>query len=42
MLVRQMLVLGYADKTTRVITVCSGYVESDMVNKEELGDFYVD
>src|SRR5690606_21458460 len=34
------LALEYADKNIRVNAVCPGYVESGMVNKEALGDFY--
>ena len=34
------LALEYADKNIRVNTVCPGYVESGMVNKEALGDYY--
>lgn len=32
--------LQYADRNIRVNAVAPGYVESGMVNKEELGDFY--
>ncbi|WP_338449513.1 glucose 1-dehydrogenase [Niallia oryzisoli] len=34
------LALEYADKNIRVNAVCPGYVESGMVNKEALGEFY--
>ncbi|MFB6465562.1 SDR family NAD(P)-dependent oxidoreductase [Cytobacillus sp. Hz8] len=34
------LALEYATKNIRVNAVCPGYVESGMVNKEVLGDFY--
>lgn len=34
------LALEYADKNIRVNAVCPGYVESGMVNKEALGDYY--
>lgn len=34
------LAVEYADKNIRVNAVCPGYVESGMVNKEALGDFY--
>lgn len=34
------LALEYAAKNIRVNAVCPGYVESGMVNKEVLGDFY--
>lgn len=34
------LALEYADQNIRVNAVCPGYVESGMVNKEALGDFY--
>lgn len=34
------LALEYADKKIRVNAVCPGYVETGMVNKEALGDFY--
>ena len=34
------LALEYAEKNIRVNTVCPGYVESGMVNKEALGDYY--
>lgn len=34
------LALEYADKNIRVNTVCPGYVESGMVNKEALGEYY--
>ena len=34
------LALEYAEKNIRVNSVCPGYVESGMVNKEALGDYY--
>lgn len=34
------LAVEYASKNIRVNAVCPGYVESGMVNKEALGDFY--
>ena len=34
------LALEYADKNIRVNAVCPGYVETGMVNKEALGDYY--
>lgn len=34
------LALEYANKNIRVNAVCPGYVESGMVNKEALGEFY--
>lgn len=34
------LALEYADQNIRVNAVCPGYIESGMVNKEALGDFY--
>lgn len=34
------LALEYASKNIRVNSVCPGYVESGMVNKEALGDYY--
>jgi NAD(P)-dependent dehydrogenase (short-subunit alcohol dehydrogenase family) len=34
------LALEYADKNIRVNAICPGYVESGMVNKEALGDYY--
>ncbi len=34
------LALEYADKNIRVNSVCPGYVESGMVNKKALGDYY--
>ncbi len=34
------LALEYSDKKIRVNAVCPGYVETGMVNKEALGDFY--
>ncbi|HWO96918.1 MAG TPA: SDR family oxidoreductase [Bacillus sp. (in: firmicutes)] len=34
------LAVEYADKSIRVNAVCPGYVESGMVNKEALGEFY--
>lgn len=34
------LALEYASKNIRVNVVCPGYVESGMVNKEALGDYY--
>ena len=34
------LALEYASKNIRVNAVCPGYVESGMVNKEALGEFY--
>jgi NAD(P)-dependent dehydrogenase (short-subunit alcohol dehydrogenase family) len=34
------LAIEYADKNIRVNAVCPGYVESGMVNKEALGEFY--
>jgi len=34
------LALEYANNNIRVNAVCPGYVESGMVNKEALGDFY--
>src|SRR5690606_317336 len=39
-LMTKSLALEYADKNIRVNAVCPGYVESGMVNKEALGDFY--
>ena len=34
------LALEYADRNIRVNAICPGYVESGMVNKEALGDYY--
>lgn len=34
------LALEYAEKNIRVNAICPGYVESGMVNKEALGDYY--
>ncbi|MEF2968468.1 SDR family oxidoreductase [Paenibacillus sp. M1] len=39
-LMTKSLALEYADKNIRVNAICPGYVESGMVNKEALGDFY--
>lgn len=39
-LMTKSLALQYADRGIRVNSVCPGYVDSGMVNKEALGDFY--
>ncbi len=39
-LMTKSLALEYADKNIRVNAVCPGYVESGMVNREALGDYY--
>jgi NAD(P)-dependent dehydrogenase (short-subunit alcohol dehydrogenase family) len=39
-LMTKSLAIEYADKNIRVNAVCPGYVESGMVNKEALGEFY--
>lgn len=39
-LMTKSLALQYADRNIRVNSVCPGYVDSGMVNKEALGDFY--
>ncbi|GER67484.1 short-chain dehydrogenase [Weizmannia acidilactici] len=39
-LMTKSLALEYASKGIRVNAVCPGYVETGMVNKEALGDFY--
>jgi len=41
-LMTKSLALQYADRGIRVNSVCPGYVDSGMVNKEALGDFYDD
>src|SRR5690554_335730 len=39
-LMTKSLALQYADRGIRVNSVCPGYVDSGMVNKEALGEFY--
>lgn len=39
-LMTKSLAVEYADKNIRVNAVCPGYVESGMVNREELGEYY--